>query len=602
MRRFTVMLVAAALLAAACSNKKDEESVETSPEAPRETTGGSAGTAAPGATTDEGGTTPAPTTLAPLQPVPTLPASEAEPDYGGKIVIAGEAEVGAPWTPGAVQCDPFCYARALTFYDTLTTLNNELEVVGVLAESFEPNEDHTVFTVKLRKGVKFHDGTPFNADAVIYNFNEAVKSFLVGPALADIARDEDGTPVTEKIDDHTLKIFTGRSGDINDPVPWPKLPGGFGLQIGFMASPTWLEAVKAGTADAKMAIGTGPFKVQSMAPGDKMNVVRNEDYWATSDNGDQLPYLDEIEFRVIPDPLVRESALESGDVDMIATDNGPSLQRLTENDSLRSVIQEQYMETSHVMLHLTKKPLKSRQVRCALLQAIDREQLTELMTGGFHILANGPFSPGQEGFLADPGLPAFDPDAAAAAIEEYEEQNGPVVVNYMTTANSITKIQGQFIVDAWDEIGVDAELTQVEQSELIVNAITGAEVFDAFGWRNHAGYWVDGQTHWWGSRTVSPDGELGLNFARMSDDVIDENLRIARSTTDADERREAAEAINRRFAEQCYLIPAWNPRWGVVYREGLENVGRMPLPDGESFAIPILSGRAPLTATFLSSD
>ena len=592
------LLVAGALVAGACSDKKAETTVATHA-AEAETTAAAVATTPGSEVQDAPATKGVPTTVAPLQPIPTLPKSDAEPRYGGKIVVAGEAEVGAPWTPALVQCDPYCHMRAQTFYDTLTTVNSDLEVSPVLAESFEPNRDSTVFTIKLRTGIEFHDGTPFDADAVIYNLNEAVASFLTGPALADLAKNADGTPVIEKVDDHTLKIFTGRDGDIDKPVPWPKLPGGFGLQIGFMASPTWLQAVEAGTADPKMAVGTGPFKVKAMAPGDKMVVVRNEDYWGEDEDGNRLPYLDEIEFRVIPDPVVREAALESGDVDLISTDNGQSLTRLTSDDTFQHLIQEQYMETSHILLHLTKQPLRSKQVRCALVQAIDRESLTKLMTDGFHEVASGPFSPGQEGYLADAGLPEHDPEAAAAAIEDYEDEHGPVRVSYMTTATPATKTQGQFVVDAWQAVGVDAELTQVEQSQLIVNAITGAEVFDAFGWRNHSGYWVDGQTHWWGSRTVSPDGELGLNFARMSDDVIDENLRIARSATDPDRRREAAEAINRRFAEQCYLIPVWYPRWGVVYRDGLEDVGRLALPGGDHYTIPVLSGRTALASIFL---
>ena len=610
-RPITVVLVAAALVAAACSDKKQDEAIGTSPPVAGSTAAPTSGTGTSGTDTSGTGTTPdgsqpgtaAPTTAPPiLQPIATPAAPDMDPVRGGRIVVAGEAEVGAPWTPALVQCDAFCYTRAQTFYDTLTTVNADLEIVPVLAESVTANDANTEFTITLRKGITFHDGTPFNADAVIYNINEAVTSFLTGPALADIARNEDGSAVLEKVDEFTLKVFTGRNGNIDDPLPWPKLPGGFGLQIGFMASPTWLEAVKDGSGDASKAVGTGPFKLANFAPGDKLTVVRNEDYWATDENGEQLPYLDEIEFRVIPDALVREQALESGDVDMIIADNGEVLNRLTNDDSFGAVIQEQYMDTAHVLLHLTKKPLQSREVRCALVQAVDRDALREIMTASFHDVASGPFSPGQEGYLADAGLPPYDPQAASEAIEAYEAENGPVTIRYMTTATSTTRRQGEFIVEAWKQIGVDAQVAQVEQSELIVNAITGAEVFDAFGWRNHAGFWVDGQTHWWGSRTASPDGEIGLNFARMKDDLIDEQLRVARSSDDPDERREAAEKINRRFAEQCYLIPTWYPRWGAVYRNGVENVGRLPLPEGSGEAIPMAAGRTPLTAVFVSSD
>ena len=502
-------LVTMALVAAACSDKKEQQSVVSD-----------------AATTDAAG--PSETTVPVLTVPPTEP--QAKPQLGGTLRIAGEAEVGAPWTPALVQCDSYCYMRAFSFYDPLTVIDYDLQWRPYLAESIEPNRDFTVWTIKVRKGIKFHDGTPLDADAVIYNLNETAKSFLTGPAILDYARTPEGDVVTEKVDKRTFKLFTGRNGDINDPLPWPLLPYGLSKQIGFMASPKWLQAVKDGKGDAAKPVGTGPFKLQSYSPGDKLVVARNENYWMDDDDGQQLPYLDKIEFRVIPDAQVRTQALESGDVDLIATSDGRALSSLTQNDDFETELQDEYTETSHILLHLTKPALQSKQVRCALAQALDRDALIDVVQAGFFDKANGPFSPGQEGYLADTGFPEYDPEAAAAAIEEYEADNGPVSVRYMTTATNTTKLQAEFVADAWKQVGVDAEITQVEQSELIVNAITGSDVFEAFGWRNHGGQFVDQQEYWWTKRTVSPDGSIGLNFARMRDDVIEKNLRIARSS------------------------------------------------------------------------
>ncbi len=573
------IVITISLLAAACSNKKDEVSIGTEPP--------STEVADPSEST---------------QPVITPPPTEAEavePKTGGTLRVAGEAEVGAPWTPSLVQCDSYCYMRAFAFYDPLTVIDYDLGIRPYLAESFEPNKDFTVWTVKLRKGIKFHDGTPLDADAVIYNLNEVAKSFLTGPALYDLAKDGDGNVVTEKIDKLTFTIATGFNGDIKKPLPWPTLPYLFSKQGGFIASPKWLQAVKDNTGDAAKPVGTGPFKLQSYSQGDKLTAVRNEDYWGKDADGNPLPYLDKVEFRVIADGQVRQQALESGDVDLIATSDGRSLSSLTENGDFVTEMQDKYTETSHILLHLTKPVLKSREVRCALAQALDRDSLIEVVANGFFEKANAPFSSGQEGYLADNGFPEYDPDAASAAIEAYEAENGPVSVRYMTTATSTTKIQAEFVVEAWNAIGVDAELAQVEQSELIVNAITGSDVFEAFGWRNHGGVYVDQQQYWWTERTAAADGTLGLNFARMKDKVIEENLRKARSATDEGERREAAEAINRRFAEQCYLIPLWWTQWGIVHTPDIANFGRNPLPDG-GFALDGAGfpGQAWLTAVF----
>ena len=86
-------------------------------------------------------------------------------------MVAGEAEVGAPWTPANVQCDSYCQMRARTFFEPLAVVDQNLEVQGFLAESIEPNDDYTVWTIKLREGISFTDGTPLNADAAIDNVN-----------------------------------------------------------------------------------------------------------------------------------------------------------------------------------------------------------------------------------------------------------------------------------------------------------------------------------------------------------------------------------------------------------------------------------------------
>ena len=335
-RRVTTLAalgVSFVLIAAACSDKKDEDAVV---EGGDDTTASTA----PRLTTPQGPIGPA-TTTAPGTGETTPPAETTTPEttpkgvYGGTLRFGGEAEVGNPWTPANVQCDSYCYMRAFSIYDTLTARDDKLGWQPFLAESMTPNDDFTVWTVKLRKGIKFHDGTPFNADAAIYNLQQHATSFLSGPALFDIAKRSDTEFAIEKVDDMTFKIPTGRNGNPDEPIPWPTFPYLLSAQIGFMASPKWLEAVKEKPELAAHAVGTGPFVFKSMATGDRMVVERNENYWRKAPNGDQLPYLDGIEFRVLPDAQVRETALTSGDVDAIATSDGTSLSNLTENSDLR---------------------------------------------------------------------------------------------------------------------------------------------------------------------------------------------------------------------------------------------------------------------------
>ncbi|HWM20683.1 MAG TPA: ABC transporter substrate-binding protein [Ilumatobacteraceae bacterium] len=608
-RYIAAALVSFSLVAAACGDKKDDEAVEsddTEPEVEETTPPDD------GATEDTADvTTPeSDTTEAPAPVVTEPPESEFDPVIGGRLVVAGEAEAANPWTPANVQCDSYCQMRVRAFYDPLFTVNDELEVAPYLAESITANEDSTAFTIKVREGITFHDGTPLDADAVMDNINRSFRSLLIGAAVKDVARnladpgpDPDNPQILfEKVDDFTFTLFTGFNGDPEQPIPWPTFPIYLNGQAGLIASPTWLAAVDAGTAQPTDAVGTGPFLFQSYAPGDRLIVTKNPDYWRTDENGNQLPYLDEIEFRVIVDSQVRAQALESGDVDMIATSDNNVIVDYVDNPDFPMVLQAQFAETNYWLLHLTIPPLDNRDVRCALQQAIDKVDYIDVANSGYGEPANAPFSPGQEGYLADNGGPEYDPEAATAAIDAYEAANGPITINYSTTPTASNLTRAQFIADAWGAIGVDISINQIEQSTLINNALFGDPLFGAFGWRNHAGFFVDQQYFWWHSSAATDDGGLALNFGRLKDPELDALLEAARSEADVDVRRGIAEDINRRFADQCYIIVSDFTQWGVIHDPAVQNIGRTPLPDGDGFARDGAGfpGQVWLTAVFLA--
>ena len=599
-RRATIAVLSLSLVAAACGDD-DDDAVSEDTEAPAgteaaddttadtEATEDTAATADTEATEDTTADTEATedTGEAPDgedEPVLTEPPElTADPVEGGSIVVAGEAEAANPWTPANVNCDSFCQMRVRTFFDPLVVLNDDLEVEPFLAESIEANEDSTEFTIKVREGINFTDGTPLNADAVMDNINRSFTSLLIGAAVKDVAKNEDGSVKFEKIDDYTFKMFTGFNGDPNQPLPWPLFPYYLGGQGGLIASPQWLADVDAG-GDPTAAVGTGPFILESYAPGDRLIVTKNPDYWLTDENGMQLPYLDQIEFRVIPDSQVRGEALRSGDVDLISTSDSLVVGQLADEGEFTYVNQDQYSETNYIMLNLSKPYLADQSVRCALSQAINKDELVEIVTSGYGNRSDQMFTPGQEGYL--PGgnsTPPYDPDAARAAIEAYEAANGDLKIQYSTTPTASNLTTAQYLQQAWGDVGVDVEVAQIEQSELINNALFGAEFFDAFGWRNHAGIFVDQQYFWWHSSASAPPGELALNFGRLEDPEIDRLLEEARSESDPAVREGIAEEINERFATQCFTIPTSATQWGVFYDPAIQGVGRSPLPGGDGY-------------------
>ncbi|MGI9029806.1 MAG: ABC transporter substrate-binding protein [Ilumatobacteraceae bacterium] len=614
------------LVAAACSDKKDESTAVTGGGGAPPTVPGAATTTAAGAdttagaettsgedTTPSGGseeTTPPDDTstetttddtttddtttddttettdAAEAVVQQTLPAPEGDPVPGGRLVIGGEAEVGSPWTPAASQCDSFCQMRARSFYDPLIVVDQNDEAQPFLLESIEPNEDSTVWTLKVREGISFTDGTPLNADAVMDNINRSFTGLLIAGAVSDTAKNADGTVVMEKLDDFTFTIATGKNGDINEPVSWYLFPYYLAGQGGFMASPTWLAAVDADPALATQPVGTGPFMVAEYLPGDRLRVTKNPNYWRQDEAGNQLPYLDEIEFRVIVDSQTRAAALQSGDVDMIATSDPSVVGPLSEDPAFTTLLQNVRTETGYLLFHLTQPVLQSREVRCALNQAIDKQDLVDVVYGGYAIPSDQMFTPGQDGYLEDNGAPGFDPAAAAAAIEAYEAANGPVTVNYSTVPTGTNRALADYFTQKWAEIGVDTAISTIEQSQIITDALFGAPGFGAFAWRNHAGLFAETQYFWWhgfasdayGKQTA--DGELSLNFGRQNDPVINDLLDQLRITEDEAERTALAQEVNRQFATECWTLPIQQTQWGIHLRPGVANIGRDPLPDG----------------------
>lgn len=540
-------LISIGLIAAACGSDK-KETTDT-------TTG--ATTTVGGATTTGGAapTTAAATTTAAPKPTP-----------GGKLVVAVEAEAANPWTPANVQCDSACQMRARTFYEPLTSYNDETKKVEpYLAKSVTANADSTEFTIGLRDGVTFSDGTPLNADAVVDNLNRARKSFLVGAALKDI------TDVA-KVDDKTVVVKT--------KGPWYDFPAFLAGQAAFMASPTWLAAVDADPNKATQPVGTGPFMVTSFNAGESLTVKKNPTYWRASEG---LPYLDEIEFRVIQDAGTRTSALEAGDIDMMQTDDGEAIKKVRgEADKFPMVEQSDFAETFYILLNVGQQgsPLQDQRVRCGLAAAIDPKVLDEAVGGGIHEIANGPFSPGQDGHLDDTGYPKYDPAKAADLISQYTAEKGKPKIIYSTVNDTNSLRQAELIQQFWQAAGVDVEVQQVEQSKLITNALLGDPAFNAFGWRNHAGLVLDTQKFWWDADNALPPGQLALNFGRLNDPVINDLLTKNRAEPDPAKRKTYAQDVNREFGKECWILPTTYTIWGVPAKASVKGIGQATFPGG----------------------
>ncbi len=198
----------------ACGKKDDSTTATDATVGATETTA---------ATGDTQGTVAADTSVAETTPPETTPAQKPVP--GGEITVSGEAEVANAWIPAAMQCDTYCHQRARTFFEPIASFGVDNKVHPFLAESITPNADATEWTITVRPGISFTDGTPLNADAMIENLQRTGTYILIAAQVADLAKvddpggatNADGSPKKvlkiEKADDMTFTIFTGKDGD-----------------------------------------------------------------------------------------------------------------------------------------------------------------------------------------------------------------------------------------------------------------------------------------------------------------------------------------------------------------------------------------------------
>jgi peptide/nickel transport system substrate-binding protein len=554
------VLVTVGLLGAACGGGGGSGS----------SAGTTAGTEAPSA----GSTAPAETVGTSPTPASTEAPAE-QPKPGGSLIFGVEADTSNPWRPAEMVCATSCYQVVGTVYDPLTvTIDKDPGWAPYLAESVTPNADYTMWTIKVRPNVTFHDGTPLDGAAVVDNLTRAKNGFLTGTALADV------TTIAVNPNDPL-------AADVTIKRPWTEFPLYLAGQIGYMASPTWLKASDNDDALKAKPVGTGPFVFVDYKPNEFFKAKRNPNYWNSP-----YPYLDQVEFRPIADALQRRDALKSGGVNLIHTTNGETIAEYRDKKDLTLEERTYKGATSYTLLHVTQtlpdgtsSPLTDQRVRCALAYAQDVPTIIQAIGAGVDKQANGPFSPEQAGYLADTGYPQKqDVEKAKQLIAAYKaEHPGPLSLSLATTQDQTNLTIAQFQKQWYEDAGVDnVTIDQIDQANFIVTALLGN--FQVFQWRQHSGIDMDQQFIWWDSSTALPVGQLALNFGRIKDPVIDQALADNRGETDPAKKKELAETVNKRFAEQCYNLWGWWTTWALLAQPNVKWPAKRTLPDGSETA------------------
>jgi len=477
------------------------------------------------------------------------------------VLLAGaaaaeEIRVGLALEPSSI--DPHYHnlgpnnAFAMHVFDTLVAQDENQQLVPGLAESWEPIDD-TTWEFKLREDVQFHDGTPFNADDVIFTFERAPE---VPNSPSSFALYTKGKSLT-KVDDHTIHISTAE--------PYPLMPND--VSTIFIISKESAEGATTGDYNSgEAAIGTGPYRFVEWVPGDRIVIEKDPNYWG------EEPQFDRVTFRPISSPPARVAALLAGDVDMIDQVPTPDIERLQQepdinvaqgvSNRLIYLHMDQFREDSPYMTGVEKNPLLDGDVRKAISLGINREAIVESVMEGVAIPA-GQLLP--EGFFGrSPNLEPdpYDPERAQEMLAAAGYPDGFGLTLHSPNDRYINDAEiAQAIGQLLTRIGIQTQVETLPQNVYFSRASTGGPdstpefSFILVGWGSGTGEASSPLK----SLLATFDREAGMgasNRGRYSNPEVDRLIQEALATVDDTAREKLlATATDLAIGQDQGIIP-----------------------------------------------
>ena len=494
-------------------------------EAKPATTAVPAGQAAPAAQ-------PAATKPAETKPAEQKPAGAAAAAPAGKPELGGQLRVGL--NADLTTMDPHTSTAAVdrqvyqSIYDTLVRLDKDLGIKPGLAESWE-QPDPTTIVFKLRAGVTYHDGEPFNAASVKANVERMQthpKSLRKGE-LADVAS-------VDVVDERTVRF--------NLKQPSSPLLSLLTDRPGMMVSTKAAEA--AGDDFARKPVGTGPFTFVEWVKDDRLVVRKNATYWEKDAAGTPIPYLDEVIYKPITDGNQRLTALKTNTVDIIDIPNSKDIPSLKSAQDVR-LSEIPGLAFRYIQFNVKRPPLDNQAIRQAVAWSLDREAINKAVF----------FGSGQAGYQAiPPSSFAFDESykpytprdvAKAKALVAQSGVQNPrfsVVVTNTPEERQVAEVYKEQLQDA----GITMDIELLEFATLLDR--TNKYEFDASALQ-------------WSGRP-DPDGNVfnyfhtkgGQNRSQYGNPQVDQLLEQARATYDTGERKRLYQQANQIILEESPMI------------------------------------------------
>lgn len=409
---------------------------------------------------------------------PAKPAAATDSKSGG-VLIFGRSGDAVGLDP-AREDDGESFYIADNVFETLVAFKpGSTEIIPALAESWSASADGLEYSFKLRKGVKFHDGTTFNADAVVFSIGRQFKQdspyYNFGPwkywgymDMDNIIKD------VVKVDDYTVKFQLKK----------PEAPfiANLGMNFAVIVSPAAAEKYQEDFFNHP--VGTGPFKFVSWTKDDNIVVERFNDYWG------QKAYLDRVIFKVIPDATARYLALKKGEVDLIDFPSAEDLLAI-ESDGNMKVIQQEGLNVGYLAFNCMKKPFDNKLVRQAINYAINKQEIIAGVYGKAGSVAKNPMPPTLWAYNNNIKDYEYNPEKAKQLLAQAGLKDGfsttlwamPVSRPYNPNARKIAEIMQAQLA----KVGIKAEIVSYEWGTYLDKVESGEHEMAMLGWTGDNG-------------------------------------------------------------------------------------------------------------------
>ena len=349
-----------------------------------------------------------------------------------------------------LQLDPLLYQTnpgyrsMLNIYDTLLTVDyaGDGALQPALATSWKRVDGKTI-ELKLREGVKFHDGSALTVEDVVFSFSDLRMRNPESPSFGTAQQFLSTIAKVEALDDSTIRV----TSSIEDPILELRLTA-WGSQV---LSKNAFEAAGGFSGFAQAPVGTGPFSVESLSP-DALELKAFSDYWGG------VPDIERITYKSSPELSSRIAGLASNDFDLIADVPSDQFEAVTRDDSLE-IVGGTIASIRVIKFDLRNKVLQNVKVRQALSLAIDRQLIVDALWQGLVSIPNGHQLPSY-GPLFDSDRPAykFDPNAAKRLLDEAGYAGESIPYRIRASAYGPELATGQVVVSMWQDVGVTIDM------------------------------------------------------------------------------------------------------------------------------------------------